>query len=137
MSRLLIDTNVVIDSIVKTRPQHVLAQEVIGLCNYGGDTGIVSPMSLNDAYYVLRKQYGEATARGLIDRLMALLVIAPVSAEHCDLALHSNEPDFEDGLIRAIAELEDVDFIVTRYKAAFAKSKVRSVTAAEYLEIVS
>ena len=66
---------------------------------------------------------------------MGLLVIAPVDAEVCDLALNSNEPDFEAGIIRACAELNDADFIITRDKAAFANSKVRSVDAAEYLQI--
>ena len=46
-----------------------------------------------------------------------------------------NEPDFEDDLVRAVAELEGADFIITRDSAAFAKSKVKSVTAAEYLEL--
>lgn len=137
MSRLLLDTNVIIDCAIKGRPQHAEAQRVLGLCNYGGDMGLVSPMSLSDAYHVLHKQHGKAVAHKLIAQLMELLVIAPVSAEHCSLAISTNEPDFEDALIRAIAELEDVDFIITRDKAAFKKTKVRSVTAAEYLEIVS
>jgi hypothetical protein len=66
---------------------------------------------------------------------MGLLQVAPVDAETCTKALGSDEPDFEHGIIRACAELNDVDFIVTRDKDAFAHSKVRSVTAAQYLEI--
>lgn len=53
------------------------------------------------------------------------------------LVRNSNEPVFEDGLIRACAELNGADFIITRGKDAFAKSKVRSVTAAEYLDLAS
>lgn len=45
------------------------------------------------------------------------------------------EPDFEDGLVRAAAELNDVDFILTRDARAFKRSRVRAVTCAEYLEI--
>ena len=67
---------------------------------------------------------------------MGLVVVAPVGGEEADLALHAGEPDFEDGLVRACAELNDVDFIITRDAAAFRKSRVRSVSAAEYLEIV-
>ena len=43
-------------------------------------------------------------------------------------------PDFEDGLIRACAELNDVDVILTRDAAAFKRSKVRAMSCAEYLE---
>ena len=137
MSRLLFDTNVIIDAVSINRPESDEACALLERCNYGGDMGLVTPMSLNDMYCLLRKQRGKSGAEEALEHLMDLLVVAPVSAEHCSRALSSNEPDFEDGLIRAIAELEDVDFIITRDKAAFAKSKVRSVTAAEYLEIVS
>lgn len=97
--------------------------------------GIVAVGSLKDAYYILCRQYGEPCARTSIEKLTELLVIAPTSAEECELSLHGNEPDFEDGLIRACAELNDVDFILTRDARAFARSKVRAVTCAEYLKI--
>lgn len=137
MPRLLLGTDVVLDAVSVSRPEADAACDVIRRCNYGGDMGLVSPISLNDAFYVLKRQRGLEGALQAIRWLMGLLVIAPVSAEHCDLAINSNEPIFEDGLTRAIAELEDVDFIITRNKSAFLKSKVRSVTAAEYLEMVS
>ena len=44
------------------------------------------------------------------------------------------EQDFEDGLIRACAELNDVDVILTRDADAFKRAKVRAMTCAEYLE---
>lgn len=97
---------------------------------------MVAPMSLKDAYYVLGRQYGEEDARRLIRYLMDLVVVAPFGQKECVRSLNSNEPDFEDGLIRAYAELNDVDFILTRDAQAFQKSKVRAVSCVEYLEIV-
>lgn len=77
----------------------------------------------------------EAKAREAISLLTELLVVAPVSAEECELALHEGESDFEDGLVRACAELNDVEFILTRDARAFKRPSVRAVTCAEYLEI--
>ena len=134
-SRLLFDTDVVLDAVCPERPQSKEASEVLRLCNGEGDMGIVAVGSLKDAYYILCRQYGEPCARTSIEKLTELLVIAPTSAEECELSLHGNEPDFEDGLIRACAELNDVDFILTRDARAFARSKVRAVTCAEYLKI--
>lgn len=134
-SRLLFDTDVVLDAVCPERPQSKEACEVLRLCNGEGDMGIVAVGSLKDAYYILCRQYGEPCARTSIEKLTELLVIAPTSAEECELSLHGNEPDFEDGLIRACAELNDVDFILTRDARAFARSKVRAVTCAEYLKI--
>ena len=82
-----------------------------------------------------RRTYGEAQARRAIEWLRELLVIAPLGAEECELSLASGEPDFEDGLIRACAELNDVDVILTRDAGVFKRSKVRAMTCAEYLEL--
>ena len=102
-------------------------------CNGGGDFGLVAVGSLKDAYYVLQCQYDEVRARRSIEWLRELLVIAPLGAEECELSLGCGEPDFEDGLIRACAELNDVDVILTRDTDAFKRSKVRAMNCAEYL----
>lgn len=97
--------------------------------------GLVSPTSLNDVYYIIRKRRDEAAARDAVRALLGLLVVAPFGGEECVLSAESDEPDFEDGLIRACAELNDVSFILTRDGAAFQRSHVRAVSAKEYLEI--
>ena len=133
--RLLFDTNVLLDALVEGRPQSREAWEVLRRCNGGGDMGLVTSGSLKDVYHVLGRGGREAAAREAIGLLMDVLVVAPVGAEECELSLHAGEPDFEDGLVRACAELNDVDFILTRDARAFRRSRVRAVTCAEYLEI--
>lgn len=98
--------------------------------------GVASSHSLKDVYYVMGKLYGESSAREAVRTLADLLVIGPVGAEETLVALDSNEPDFEDGLIRAFAELNDVDFIISRDEKTFQKARTRKLTAAEYLAIV-
>ena len=98
--------------------------------------GIASPSSLKDAYYLLTRQFDEPTARSAIKYLLDLLVVMPFDGEGCLIAAESNEPDFEDGMIRAMAELNHVSFILTRDKAAFRNSTVRKLTCREYLDIV-
>ena len=133
--RLLFDTNVLLDAMVEGRPQSKEAWAVIGRCNGGGDTGIATCGSLKDVYYILSRGGNEPEARETIEKLRELLVIAPLGAEECELSLGCGEPDFEDGLMRACAELNDVDVILTRDASAFKRSKVRAMTCAEYLEI--
>ena len=136
MYRLLLDTNVLLDAMEPGRPESNEACKVLERCNGGGDMGMACAMSLKDVYYVLCKLRGEALAREGVRMLMGLVVVAPTGAEEADLAMCSNEPDFEDGLVRATAELNDVDFIITRNRSAFANTKIRSVSAAQYLKIV-
>lgn len=131
--RLMFDTNILFDLLDEHRPECEEAWQVIVLCNGGGDMGMVSPMSLKDVYYTLGKAGPEKLARDSVRTLMGLLVIAPFGAEECDLALNSDEPDFEDGLIRACAELNDADAILTRDEAAFKGSRVPAMPCSEYL----
>lgn len=133
MYRVLLDTNILLDSVIPNRPQHDGALALLNWCNSSGDYGFAAATSYNDAYYVLCRAYNEAIAREALERLLGLVAVAPVSAEECDRSLRSNEPDFEDGLVRACAELNGADFIITRDKDAFAGSKVKSVTAKEFL----
>lgn len=136
MRRLLLDTNVLLDCVDPNRAFHNDAVRLIARCNGGGDMGIASSHSLKDAYFIMSRLYGEAYAREAVRVLAELVVIGPIGAEETLDAIDSNEPDFEDGLIRACAELNDVDFIISRDEKAFKKSKIRCVTASEYLETV-
>lgn len=137
MSRLLIDTNILLDLAAPNRPGKEDAEALMRLCNGGGDMAMVCPMSLKDAYYVMSKAYGESSARAWIEKLMRLVVIAPLSAEECIKAARDGEPDFEDGIIRATAELEDAEFIITRDTKAYRTSHVRAVDAGEYRAIAA
>ena len=132
--RLLFDTTVLLDAMVAGRPQSKEAWAVLDRCNGGGDMGLAACGSLKDVYYILSRGGREAEARETVEKLRELLVIAPLGAEECELSLGCGEPDFEDGLIRACAELNDVDVILTRDAAAFKRSKARAMTCAEYLE---
>ena len=135
--RLLLDTNILLDAVCKERPQSQEACDVLARCNGGGDIGFATAMSFKDAYYILSRQYGEASGRKLLGLLLGLVAVAPLGSEECLVSFDSNEPDFEDGLVRACAELNDIGFILTRDAAAFRKSTVRAVTCREYLEIVA
>lgn len=137
MCRLMIDTNVLLDTLDSQRPESQAAREVIDRCNGWGEFGMACALSLKDVYYISKKARNETWARSAVRKLMGLVAVAPVDGEVCDEALRSNEPDFEDGIIRACAELNGADFIITRDKDAFANSKTRSVTATEYLAIAN
>ena len=50
-------------------------------------------------------------------------------------ALDSNEPDYEDGLIRGTAEALQVDAIISYDKKAFRSSFVPKLTAGEALSL--
>lgn len=136
MHRLLLDTNILLDCVDPRREFHDDAMRLVARCNGGGDMGLASSHSLNDVYFIMSRLYDERSAREAVRVLADLVVVGPVGAEETLLALDSNEPDFEDGLIRAFAELNDADFIISRDEGVFRKAKIRRLTAAEYLDVI-
>ena len=136
MYRILFDTNVLLDFAVPSRPGSAEAVALLGRIDEGLDEGVVSASSLKDFYYVMQKHSSESTARGFVRLFMAILNVLPVDAGICTCAIENDEPDFEDGIIRAIAENEKVDFVITRDESAFATSRVKAVSASLYLEMM-
>lgn len=133
--RVLFDTNVLLDAFIETRPQSEEACQALKACSGGADLGLVTPGSLKDVYYVIGKRDGRGAAQAAVDQLMGMLAIVPFDMKACHVAAGSDEPDFEDGLVRAAAELNEVDFILTRDVKAFRNSPVRAVDCREYLRI--
>lgn len=127
MIRALLDTNVLIDYMVPDRLGSECALRIIEAAGRGEYEAVVSAGSLKDSYYIVRKHFDDSLVRGYLSALMDLMEVVPGDRSACALALASDEPDFEDGLIRVAAEIAKADFIVTCDAAAFAVSSVRPV----------
>lgn len=113
--------------------EHGAAQTIKGLVDVGLIEGVVSACSLKDAYYILTKQAGEARAREVVRDCLKSYSLEPLDQEACFTSAYSDEPDFEDGCIRAMAERAGVDFIITRDRAAFVRSTIKTFSPAEFI----
>jgi predicted nucleic acid-binding protein len=134
-TKLLLDTNILLDAAMSERPDWAYAVMLLQEFAYGRAEGFIAATSLKDVYYVLTKYSNEKEARKYILDAMELLNVISVDAATCQLAARSNEPDFEDGIVRACAENAQVDIIISRDEAAFKKSKVRRLSAKEYVDL--
>ena len=132
---LLLDTNILLDAAMGERPGWAAATLLRDEIAYGGATGYVSASSLKDVYYVLTKYANESAACAYVEAALDAFTILGVDEGICRLALRSNEPGFEDGLIRACAESVPVDFIISRDEKAFRKSTIRRLSAQDYLDL--
>ena len=135
MSKLLLDTNVLLDFADATRPEQEFAVRLLASIFRGENEAAIAASSLKDAYYILCKFQGEQAARDWVRVFVRAIPVEQLDVEICATALDSDEPDYEDGCIRAIAERAQVDFIITRDKRAFARSWVKSYSAREFLEL--
>lgn len=131
----LIDTNVLIDIAQPERPHHYDAFCLLDELEVNALKAYASSTSLKDVYYVLAKCAPEPRVRMYLQKLLDIIEIIPVDESICRLALASDEPDFEDGIVRACAELSGADFILSRDENAFRTSSVRRLSPAEYMEL--
>ena len=137
--RVLLDTNILVDYLDARRAKHSLARELVHAALGAGMALAAAASSYKDMYYILRRSLkDEVGARGLIRGLIECVPITAVDLRAADLApaIASNEPDFEDGIVRTLAEAWGASFIISRDERAFAGSSIPRVSAREFLELV-
>ena len=134
MDKVLLDTDIILDYLSASRACHsdavILLESLLDSPNMDP---VVLASCIKDAYYILVRHYGnEAIVR---DRLHGFCdVVEPVdlAAEMLFDAFDSDEPDMEDGIVRACAERVGAVAIVTRDRDAFRNAKIPAVDAKEF-----
>lgn len=136
MFRILLDTNALLDFLSLDRSAHEETAAALRACMERPSARVyVCAGSLKDAYYIYERHYGnEADARRKIQLVRSAFEPVDLTSALVDQALASDEPDFEDGLIRAAAESVRADGILSRDEGAFLSGPVRRMTAADVLE---
>ena len=134
MSRLFIDTNIVLDLLEERKPFCDDAVRLFTLAHRKEVERFVSPMTFATASYVLSK-HGAAEERKLLHDLRQLVRVAPADEQSIDDALASNFSDFEDALQYYSAVSVKAEAIITRNGKDFSKSSIPVMTAGEWMEI--
>ena len=133
MDRLFVDTNFLLDLVVEERPGAAAAAQVFSLVSDGEVVAVVSPSSLKDFYYIARRDIDERQRREWIQLFMDAFMISVFDRSTCSAALASDEPDFEDGIVQAMAEYEGCGCIISGDERAFRGSSVPAMSSEEYL----
>lgn len=133
--KIMIDTNVVLDVLLRREPFFQASYEVMKRSALEQVEGFVSATAATDIFYLLRKALKDSqAAKDTLEKLSQLAGFADALGEDVHAALASNMPDFEDALLSAIAERCRMDCIVTRNTADFRDSPVRALSPQEFLE---
>jgi len=134
--KILLDSNIAIDAVLKREPFYNLAVKVIGL-SQGGIGLFISASTITDIYYIVRKSTGnKETAMTLIKDLLENIDIAAVTGNEIRQAISLDWGDFEDAVQYAAGETIAVDYIVTRNKSDFASSVLPVVSPDEFLALL-
>lgn len=134
--RVLIDTNVVLDFILKRPAFFPEADELfVRLQNLDFD-GYVSSITPVNVFYTTKKEVDKAAAYASVEQLLALTEVCRADKTVLRSALSLNFADFEDAFQCASATAEGLDAIVTRNAKDFRNSPIRVFSPSELLNIL-
>ena len=136
MSKVLLDSDVILDFFFDREPFSENAAQILSLCESKEITGYITPVILSNVYYLLRQS---ATHEKVIEKLKMLVSfteILVINKESILQALHSEFKGFEDALQNYAAEINDtIDCIVTTNTKDYRKSTLGFLTPENYLKM--
>ena len=134
MSRLLIDTNIVIDLLSKRDKFYDEAADLFSRADKKELELTISSLTFANTNYILSKLKSAKEAREILRKFKVLVELLSLDDKITELALSDdNFPDFEDGLQYYSAMENQIDVIITRNKKDFKNSKIPVLTAKEFL----
>ena len=113
MYKVLLDTNILLDYLLTPRPGNAAAQRIIEMIVSDKLTGCVSPVSLLNIFFILRKQRTETERKEIIESFLEILEITDLDFESVQAALYIPIGDYEDGVQYMCAVKMNVDLIIT------------------------
>ena len=134
--KLLIDTNVVLDVLLRREPFFRTAAEVLNLTQRDEVREYVSASAITDIYYIANKQMKDRDAvRNLLKRLLMVVSVAAVSEWEIQNALNLAWGDFEDSVQYSVVLLNEMDGIVTRNPSDYQEANMRIWLPEQALEL--
>lgn len=124
MTRVLLDTNVVLDVVLVRQPHAATSAAVLNAAGDGRIDGLMAGHAVTTVAYLLQRERGAVQARSTIAHLLSQVRVAAVTDESVRLALSAPMPDFEDAVTAMVANEAHVDVIVSRDARGFAGSPV-------------
>jgi predicted nucleic acid-binding protein len=134
MSKLLIDTNVVLDLLSKREPFYDSVAKLFSLADKNKLKLSISSLTFANTNYVLTRLKSAIESREILRRFRVLVQVLSLDDKIIDLALNdSSFKDFEDGLQYYSAIENGQNIIITRDLKDFKESKIPVMTPEEYL----
>lgn len=138
MDRILIDSDVILDSLFDRKPFAEYATTVLRMCETGRIYGFLTPLIYSNVYYLLRQT---ATQEKVIEKLKQLLEITDVlqmDRKVIEKALNSGFKDFEDSLQNYSAVNNgNIELILTRNLKDYKNSELGVFTPETYLKSIN
>lgn len=135
--KVLIDTNIIVDFIIKREPFFSASDKIVNLCIDKKIIGYMAAHSVSNIFYILRKNIPSDKRRRILIDLCNIFTVASIDSSKIINALENeNFSDFEDCLQDECAYCADADFIITRNIKDFSDSRIKAIIPEDFIEII-
>ncbi|MBQ7151110.1 MAG: PIN domain-containing protein [Synergistaceae bacterium] len=137
--KILIDTNIFLDWLLRREPFLKSAEKVIEKCFLDEEIkGFVTPHSLSDIFYITRKKLSVRERKHFLLSVCRHFDFIMEEKELVKQVLSSDSfDDLEDGLQMLCAASNNLDYIITRDLNDFKNSPVPAIAPDKFLELFS
>ena len=132
--QILLDSNVVIDHILKRTDFVESAEKIFKQIEVGTIVGCMSSSAVTDVYYIVENNTTHDHAWKMMEYIYQTLRILPVIRRTIRDALDSGMDDFEDAVQAAAAQDFGINIVITRDKTGFSNSGLQVYSPEEFLE---
>jgi predicted nucleic acid-binding protein len=132
MTKIFVDTNILVDLIADRKPFSKFAIEIFNKAEEKKVKLYTSSHSIATTHYLLKKHINEKELREVLYNILDYLTIIPIDTDTLKKGLKSKHKDFEDALqIISAYSVEKIDCIVTRNTKDFRGSEIPVLTPDE------
>ncbi|MBP5995510.1 MAG: PIN domain-containing protein [Crocinitomicaceae bacterium] len=134
MSRLFLDTNVILDLLAHRDPHFDSIARLATLADQKKLVLVSSPLSFTTVDFILNKYESEESVRTKLRKFKIICEVCEVNEETVEKGLNSPFKDFEDSVQYYSALQANCSVIITRNGKDFKHSNIPVMTAEEYLK---
>ncbi|MEY2596428.1 MAG: hypothetical protein RL634_1099 [Bacteroidota bacterium] len=137
MKKLFLDTDVLIDFLSDRQPFSEQAVQLFGYALKHKFSLLVSAISFDNIYYVLRRNgFSHAASIKALKKIHEVTHCVSIHGEIITAALESDFKDFEDAIqYHAALEVGNVDFFITRNVKDYKQSEIQVVAPQHFLTL--
>ena len=137
MKKVLLDTNVVLDFLLRREPNYIYAQTIINEIVNGAVQGFITASMATDIFYLLQKANNKIFALNSLSDLLIMLDVLTVYRDDVYSVLDTDWEDFEDALLAYVAIRSGMDAIVTRNIKDYQNAKnIKIVIPHDFLQFM-
>ena len=137
MTRLFLDTNVMLDLLCERRPHYDSVAKIIMLKENSEVELVVSSLSFVTCHYIMSKITDKKTVSEVLKKFRIICEVADVDESNIDKSLFSKFTNFEDAVQYYSALKSKSDSIITRNAKDFNLSEIPILSAEEFLSSIN